>query len=154
MNESVGNNDGNDSDDPFAGENFISNNVISPRDYPSNKVKNHWDYECNFQKLGTIGENLQNRDYPCILLYKIKVFLLNTHTTLTPFLSLPLSLPPPPSTACHRPPAPVNSTHRRQPPPPQQTTSKHHNILERESKGSRRNPRSRCGPLRKTTTET
>ncbi|KAJ0938131.1 hypothetical protein HanRHA438_Chr03g0149561 [Helianthus annuus] len=40
------------------------------RDYPSNKLSNHREHRCNFQKLGTICVILQNhRDYPCILLY-------------------------------------------------------------------------------------
>ncbi|MFS7932199.1 hypothetical protein Hanom_Chr04g00365071 [Helianthus anomalus] len=42
---------------------------IHSRDYPSNKLSNHMDHRCNFQKLGTIDVILQNhRDYPCILL--------------------------------------------------------------------------------------
>ncbi|MFS7993924.1 hypothetical protein Hanom_Chr12g01099911 [Helianthus anomalus] len=44
------------------------------RDYPSNKLSNHREHRCNFQKLGTIGVILQNhRDYPGILIKKIKI---------------------------------------------------------------------------------
>ncbi|MFS7907646.1 hypothetical protein Hanom_Chr01g00073791 [Helianthus anomalus] len=44
-------------------------NPIHSRDYPSNKLSNHKEHGCNFQKLGTKGEILPNhRDYPCILL--------------------------------------------------------------------------------------
>ncbi|MFS7996870.1 hypothetical protein Hanom_Chr12g01134951 [Helianthus anomalus] len=43
---------------------------IHSRDYPSNKMSNHREHQCNYQKLGTIGVILQNhKDYPCILLY-------------------------------------------------------------------------------------
>ncbi|MFS7929663.1 hypothetical protein Hanom_Chr04g00335201 [Helianthus anomalus] len=45
---------------------------IHSRDYPSNKLSNHRDHRCNFQKLGTIDVILQNhKDYPCILLIRL-----------------------------------------------------------------------------------
>ncbi|MFS7936974.1 hypothetical protein Hanom_Chr05g00422051 [Helianthus anomalus] len=45
-------------------------NPILSSDYPSNKLSNHREHGCNFQKLGTKGEILPNhRDYPCILLH-------------------------------------------------------------------------------------
>ncbi|MFS7965048.1 hypothetical protein Hanom_Chr08g00757531 [Helianthus anomalus] len=46
------------------------------RDYPSNNLSNHRDYECNFEKLRTKGEISPNhRDYPCILLNIILALL-------------------------------------------------------------------------------
>ncbi|MFS7962266.1 hypothetical protein Hanom_Chr08g00724631 [Helianthus anomalus] len=44
---------------------------IHSRDYPSNKLLNHRDHRCNFQKLGTIGVILQNHMDPCILLLNL-----------------------------------------------------------------------------------
>ncbi|MFS7952769.1 hypothetical protein Hanom_Chr07g00610821 [Helianthus anomalus] len=50
-------------------------NPIHSRDYPSNKLSNHREHGCNFQKLGTKGEILPNhRDYPCILLLFFSMF--------------------------------------------------------------------------------
>ncbi|MFS7892633.1 hypothetical protein Hanom_Chr00s000688g01655051 [Helianthus anomalus] len=48
---------------------------IHSKDYPSNKLSNHRDHGCNFQKLGTIGVILQNHiDYLCILLLSFGFF--------------------------------------------------------------------------------
>ncbi|KAJ0865523.1 hypothetical protein HanRHA438_Chr12g0541431 [Helianthus annuus] len=51
--------------------------ALFERDYPSNKLSNHREHRCNFQKLGTIGVILQNHmDYPCILLFFIIICII------------------------------------------------------------------------------